>query len=131
MTATKVMGQNFLRDRGKGSPVLVEMGLWECFLCVWAILAVLSLIIVYMARTKNIGKGKAASSFVEQAVKKRKADTSEVVKNSKGKRKNQSSKMRKKVRMRRLRKCLMNLLKPCEQSGPNQLQIEALTVKGA
>ena len=70
VVATKVVGQKFLRDMGKGSLVLVEIGLWECFLCVWAILAVLSLLVVSMARTKNIGKGKAASSSVERAMKK-------------------------------------------------------------
>ena len=82
MVSTKVVGRKFLRDMGKGSPVLVECGksnacrTWECFLCVWAILVVLSLIIVSMARTKNTGKGKAASSSMERAVKKKKADTS-------------------------------------------------------
>ena len=29
--ATKVVGWKFLRDTRKGSPMLVEMGLWECF----------------------------------------------------------------------------------------------------
>ena len=72
VVATKVMGWKFLRDTGKGSPVLVKMGLWECFMCVWSILAVLFLIVVSMARTKNTGKGKAASSSMERAVKKRK-----------------------------------------------------------
>ena len=91
MVATKVVGQKFLRDIGKGSLVLVKIGLWEYFLCVWAILVVLSLIVVSMVRTKNTRKGKAASSSMERAVKKREADTSEVVKKSKGKCKNQSS----------------------------------------
>ena len=91
VVATEIVGRKFLRDMGKGSPVLDEMGLWECFLCVWAILVVLSLNVVFMARTKNTGKGKASSSSMERAVKKRKADTSQVVKKSKGKRKNQSS----------------------------------------
>ena len=81
----------FFKAMGKGSLVLVEMGLWECFLCVWAILAVLSIIVVSMERTKNSGKGKAANSSMERVVKKRKVDTSQVVKKSKGKRKNQSS----------------------------------------
>ena len=81
----------FFKAMGKGSLVLVEMGLWECFLCVWAILAILSIIVVSMARTKNTRKGKAANSSMERVVKKRKADTSQVVKKSKGKRKNQSS----------------------------------------
>ena len=110
--------------------MLVEMGLWECFLCVWAILAVLSLVVVSMERTKNTGKRKAASSSVELVVKKRKVDTSLVVKKSRGKCKNQSSKIRKKVKMRRLRKCLMNLFMPREQSGPSQLKREAFNVKG-
>ena len=87
----KGCGVEILREMGKGSPVLVEMGLWECFLCVWAILVVLSLIVVSMERIKNTGKGKAANSSMERAVKKRKADTSQVVKKSKGKHKNQSS----------------------------------------
>ena len=60
-------------------------------MCVWTILAVLSIIVVSMARTKNTRKGKAANSSMERAMKKRKADTSQVVKKSKGKRKNQSS----------------------------------------
>ena len=51
----------------------------------------LSLVIVSMARTKNTGKGKAAISSMERAVKKRKADISQVVKKGKGKSKNQSS----------------------------------------
>ena len=131
VVATEVVGGKFLRDMGKGSPVLVEMGLWECFLCVWAILAILSLSVVFMERTKNIGKGKAASSSMERAMKKRKANTSQVVKKSKGKLKIRYQKLRKKVKMRRLRKCLMNLLKLREQSGPSQLQREAFIVKGA
>ena len=60
-------------------------------MCVWTILAVLSINVVSMVRTKNTGKGKAANSSMERAVKKRKVDTSQVVKKSKGKRKNQSS----------------------------------------
>ena len=83
VVATKVVGRKFLRDMGKGSPVLVEMGLYECFLYVWAILAVLSLVVIFMARTKNTGKGKATSSSVERALKKRKVDTSQVVKKKK------------------------------------------------
>ena len=56
VVVTKVVGRKFFRDMGKGSLVLVEMGLWECFLCVWAILAGLSLVVISMARTKNTGK---------------------------------------------------------------------------
>ena len=91
VVATKVVGWIFLKDMEKRSPMLIEMGLWDCFMCVWEILAVLSLIVVSMARTKNIGKGKVASSSVDRVVKKRKADTYQVVKKSKGKCTNQSS----------------------------------------
>ena len=38
-----------------------------------------------MARSKNIGKGKAPGSFMEQAMKKRKSDSSQPVKKGKGK----------------------------------------------
>ena len=132
VVATKVVGRKFLRDMGKGSPVLVEMGLYECFLCVWAILAVLSLVVIFMARTKNTGKGKATSSSVERALKKRKVDTSQVVKKkARESARISHQKMRKKGKMRRLSKCKMNLLKLREQSGPSQLQREAFTVKEA
>ena len=43
-----------------------------------------------MARSKNIGKGKAPSSSMERAVKKRKADTSQTIKKGKGKRRDSS-----------------------------------------
>ena len=39
-----------------------------------------------MARSKNVGKGKASSSSMGQAVKKRKSDASQPVKKGKGKR---------------------------------------------
>ena len=45
-----------------------------------------------MARSKNTGKGKAPSSSMERAVKKRKADTSQTIKKGKGKRRDSSSK---------------------------------------
>ena len=44
-----------------------------------------------MARSKNIGKGKASSSSMGQAVKKRKSDASQPVKKRKGKRIESSS----------------------------------------
>ena len=61
----RLWGGNIFRDMGKESLVLVEMGLWECFLCVWEILTMLSLVVISMARTKNTGQGKAASSSME------------------------------------------------------------------
>ena len=44
-----------------------------------------------MARFKNTGKGKAPSSSMERAVKKRKSDTSQPIKKGKGKRRDSSS----------------------------------------
>ena len=44
-----------------------------------------------MARSKNTGKGKAPSSSMEWAVKKRKSDTSQPIKKGKGKRRDSSS----------------------------------------
>ena len=87
----KGRGEEIFEGYGEGKSSACRNRLVGVFLCVWAILAVLSLIVVSMARTKNTDKGKAASSSMERAVKKRKADTSQVVKKSKGKRKNQSS----------------------------------------
>ena len=53
---------------------------------IWAIWAVIAVIAISMARSKNIGKGKASSSSMGQAVKKRKSDASQPVKKGKGKR---------------------------------------------
>ena len=44
-----------------------------------------------MERSKNTGKGKAPSSSMERAVKKRKFDTSQPIKKGKGKRRDSSS----------------------------------------
>ena len=43
---------------------------------IWAILVIFTILAISMARSKNTGKGKAPSSSMERAVKKRKADTS-------------------------------------------------------
>ena len=56
--------------------VLMEIGYWDVVLCVWAIFSVFSILAIYMARSKNTGKGKAPSTSMERAVKKRKSDTS-------------------------------------------------------
>ena len=53
--------------------------------------AIFSILSISMARSKNIGKGKAPSSSMERAMKKRKSDTSQTVKKWKGKRKDSSS----------------------------------------
>ena len=55
---------------------MLEMGWWEIFVCVWAILSIFSILAIFMARSNNTGKGKATNSSLERAVKKRKVDTS-------------------------------------------------------
>ena len=57
---------------------------------VWAVFAIVSILSVSIARSKNIGKGKAPSSSMERAVKKMKADTSQTIKKGKGKRRDSS-----------------------------------------
>ena len=89
-SAMKGLGRKVLNDLERVSPIMLEMGLWEIFLCVWAVLAVFSILAISMERSKNIGKRKATSSSMERAVRKRKADTSQTVKNSKRKRKGHS-----------------------------------------
>ena len=79
------MGRKFLSDMHGASPVLLETGFWDIVLYVWAICAIIAILAVSMARSKNIGKGKAPSSSMERTVKKRKSDSSQPVK--KGKRK--------------------------------------------
>ena len=85
------MGRKVLNDLERVSSIMLEMGWWEIFVCVWAVLAIFSILAILMARSKNTGKGKATSSSMERAVKKRKADTSQTVKMGKGKRKGHSS----------------------------------------
>ena len=79
------MGRRLLSDVHRASPVLFEAGFWEMMIYVWAIWAVIAIIAISMARSKNTGKGKASSSSMEQAVKKRKPDASQPVKKKKGK----------------------------------------------
>ena len=75
-SATNGMRRKILTNLKGVSPILLEMGCWEAVVCVWAILAIFSILAISMARSKNTGKGKATSSSMERAVKKRKADTS-------------------------------------------------------
>ena len=84
------MGSKVLNDLERVSPIMLEMGLWEIFVCVWAVLAVFSILAIPMAKSKNIGKGKATSFSMERAVKKRKVNTSQTVKKGKGNRKGHS-----------------------------------------
>ena len=69
----------------------MEIGYWNVVLCVWAVFAVFSILAISMARSTNTGKGKAPSSSMERAMKKRKSDTSQTIKIGKGKRRDSSS----------------------------------------
>ena len=80
------MGRKVLFDMHLVSPVLFETGFLDFLIYIWAIWAVFSIIAISMARSKNVGKGKASSSSMGQAVKKRKSDVSQPVKKGKGKR---------------------------------------------
>ena len=79
------MGRKLLIDVHRASPVLIETGYWDMVLYFWAIWAVITIIAISMARSKNTGKGKASSSSMERAVKKKKPDTTRPVKKRKGK----------------------------------------------
>ena len=79
------MGRKFLSDLHEASPVLLETVFWNIVLYVWVICAIITILAVSMARSKNIGKGKAPSSSMERAVKKRKSNSSQPVKKGKGK----------------------------------------------
>ena len=70
------IGRRFLSDLHGASPALMEIGYWDVVLCVWAVFTVFSILAISMARSKNTGKGKAPSSYMERAMKKRKSDTS-------------------------------------------------------
>ena len=77
--------RRFLSDLHGASPVLMEIGYWDVVLCVWVFFFVFAILAISMARSKNTGKGKAPSSSMERAVKKRKSDTSQTIKKGKGK----------------------------------------------
>ena len=79
------MGRKCLSYLHKASLVLLEIGFWDIVVYVWAICAIIAILAISMARSKNTGKGKAPSSSMERAVKKRKSDSSQPVKKGKGK----------------------------------------------
>ena len=85
------LGRKVLTNLERVSPIVLKMGCWETFVCVWDVLAIFAIVAMSMARSKNTGKGKATSSSMERAVKEQKADTSQIVKRGKGKRKGPSS----------------------------------------
>ena len=70
VSSTSVIGRKFLSDLHGASPVLLETGFWDIVLYVWATCAIIAILAISMARSKNTGKGKAPSSSVERAVKK-------------------------------------------------------------
>ena len=82
-------GRKFLSNLHWANSIILEIGCWDIVLCVWAVFSILA---ISMARSKNTGKGKAPSSSMERAVKKRKSDTSQTIKKGKGKRRDSSSK---------------------------------------
>ena len=85
------MGRKLLSELNETSPIFIEMGYCDIVLYVWVVFAIVSILAISMARSKNIGKGKAPSSSMERAVKKRKVDTSQTIKKGKGKRRDSSS----------------------------------------
>ena len=56
------MRRKMLTDLKGVSSILLEMGCWETIVCVWAILAIFSILAISMARSKNTRKGMAPSS---------------------------------------------------------------------
>ena len=85
------MGRKLLSELNGTNPILMEMGYWDIVLYVWVVFSIVYILSISMARSKNIGKGKALSSSMEYAVKKRKADTSQTIKKGEGKRRDSSS----------------------------------------
>ena len=79
------MGRRLLSDIHRTRPLLFETGYWDMMIYFWAIWAVIAIIAISMACSKNTGKGKASSSSMERAVKKRKPDATQPVKKRKGK----------------------------------------------
>ena len=94
-SAANGMRRKVLTDLERVSLILLEMSCWETFVYVWVILAIFTILAISMARSKNTRKGKATSSSMERVVKKRKVDTSQIVKKGKGKRKGSSSESKK------------------------------------
>ena len=79
------MGWKLLSELNGTSPILIEMGYWDIVLYVWAVFSIFSILAISMARSKNIGKGKAPSSSIESAVKKKESQHLTDHKEGKGK----------------------------------------------
>ena len=63
--ATSGMGRKVLNDLERVSSILLEMGCWETFVCVWTVLAIFAILAISMAKSKNTRKGKATNSSME------------------------------------------------------------------
>ena len=79
------MGRKVLSELHRASPVFFEIGLWDLFIYIWAICAIIAILAISMVRSKNIEKEKASGLSMERAVKKRKSDSSQPLKKGKGK----------------------------------------------
>ena len=127
------MGRKVLSNINGVGPVLFETGFWDLMIYIWAIWAVIAILAISMARSKNVGKGKASSSSMGQAVKKRKSDASQPVKRG---RENELHSLRKvrnclTVMMMKYRQCLPRTLSQSTKNGPGQLQKGVFTARGA
>ena len=78
-------GEESIILSARASPVFFEIGLWDLVIYIWAICAIIAILAISMARSKNIEKRKAPGPSMERAVKKRKSDSSQPVKKGKGK----------------------------------------------
>ena len=50
------MGRKGLNDLERVSLILLEMGCWETFFCVWTIVAIFAILAISMASSRNTGK---------------------------------------------------------------------------
>ena len=57
-SAMNGMGRKVLNDLERVSRIVLEMGCWETFLCVWVVLAIFAIVAISMARSKNTGKAR-------------------------------------------------------------------------
>ena len=64
-SAADGMGRKMLTELYEIRSILMEMGCWDIILCIWAIFSIFVILSISMARSKNIGKGKAPSSSME------------------------------------------------------------------
>ena len=126
-------GEEFLSDMHGASPVLLETGFWDTVLYVWAMCAIIAILAISMARSKNTGKGKAPSSSMERAVKKRKFDSSQPVKKGKGKQIESSSESKEVSENDdddEIEAMFAEGLSQNRKNGPSRLQTEDFTARG-